>query len=185
LNREITALYQKEGVNPFAGCITLLIQIPILWALFYLFAKDEYNHGLFKDSYFLGVHLTTPSVLKSDPNLPLTLSLKSIFPHMATDVYLYLPSLFLVILYILSTVLFQKQVQRVYSQGPQQGGFNTNFLLGLIIVIGFIFPAGVLLYFITSNLITMAQQAVIIRQLETLEKKKKGVMDGETDPDTG
>lgn len=37
LNEEMMNLYKTEGVNPFAGCLPMLIQLPILWALFAVF----------------------------------------------------------------------------------------------------------------------------------------------------
>ncbi|MCS7182703.1 MAG: membrane protein insertase YidC, partial [Thermoanaerobaculum sp.] len=38
MNQEIMELYRREGVNPMGGCLPLLVQIPILWALYTLFA---------------------------------------------------------------------------------------------------------------------------------------------------
>ena len=34
---EVMKLYKEKGVNPLGGCLPLLIQLPILWALFYVF----------------------------------------------------------------------------------------------------------------------------------------------------
>jgi len=38
MNQEIMELYRREGVNPLGGCLPMLVQIPILWALYTLFA---------------------------------------------------------------------------------------------------------------------------------------------------
>lgn len=38
MNQEIMELYRREGVNPMGGCLPMLVQIPILWALYTLFA---------------------------------------------------------------------------------------------------------------------------------------------------
>lgn len=38
MNQEVMALYKQEGVNPMGGCLPLLLQLPILWALYTLFA---------------------------------------------------------------------------------------------------------------------------------------------------
>lgn len=46
-------LYKSEGVNPLAGCLPLLIQLPVLWAVFYVF-RDV---SLFGDAKFLGLTL--------------------------------------------------------------------------------------------------------------------------------
>jgi len=37
--KETFALYKAEGINPFSGCLYLLIQLPILFALYYVFMK--------------------------------------------------------------------------------------------------------------------------------------------------
>jgi len=41
LNQEMMALYQKERVNPFSGCLPLLVQLPILYALFAVFREFD------------------------------------------------------------------------------------------------------------------------------------------------
>ena len=41
LNQEMMDLYKKEGVNPFAGCLPMLIQLPILYALFAVFQQFD------------------------------------------------------------------------------------------------------------------------------------------------
>jgi len=38
MNQEVMALYKQEGVNPMGGCLPMLVQLPILWALYTLFA---------------------------------------------------------------------------------------------------------------------------------------------------
>jgi YidC/Oxa1 family membrane protein insertase len=39
MNQEMMALYKEEGVNPMAGCLPLLVQMPVLFALYQLFLK--------------------------------------------------------------------------------------------------------------------------------------------------
>jgi YidC/Oxa1 family membrane protein insertase len=39
LNKETMNLYKKEGINPFAGCLPLLLQMPLLTAMYYLLAN--------------------------------------------------------------------------------------------------------------------------------------------------
>lgn len=45
LNAEMMKLYQEEGVNPLGGCLPLLVQLPILWALFYVFKGLNMPHN--------------------------------------------------------------------------------------------------------------------------------------------
>ncbi len=50
LNKKTMELYKEHGVNPFGGCLPMLIQLPILWILFRLL--NGYNFG---GSKFLGL----------------------------------------------------------------------------------------------------------------------------------
>ena len=48
MNQEIMGLYKQEGVNPLGGCLPTLVQLPILWALYSLFAYAiELRHAPF------------------------------------------------------------------------------------------------------------------------------------------
>ena len=48
MNQEMMALYKLEGVNPMAGCLPLLVQMPLLFALYQLFLKAiELRHAPF------------------------------------------------------------------------------------------------------------------------------------------
>jgi len=38
MNQEVMQMYKQEGVNPMGGCLPMLVQLPILWALYSLFA---------------------------------------------------------------------------------------------------------------------------------------------------
>ena len=56
LNREVMALYKENKVNPAAGCLPLLIQLPIL-ILFYNVLRDASTQENFINSTFLTIHL--------------------------------------------------------------------------------------------------------------------------------
>ena len=45
LQQKMMQLYQESGVNPFAGCLPMLIQMPILMALYYTFFSFDYGGG--------------------------------------------------------------------------------------------------------------------------------------------
>jgi YidC/Oxa1 family membrane protein insertase len=48
MNQEMMALYKQEGVNPMSGCLPMLVQLPILWALYKLFLQSiELRHAPF------------------------------------------------------------------------------------------------------------------------------------------
>ncbi|MDR7612839.1 MAG: YidC/Oxa1 family membrane protein insertase [Armatimonadota bacterium] len=53
MNIEIMNLYRSHGVNPLAGCLPMLVQLPVLWALFIALRRQ----GLFGGETFLGAAL--------------------------------------------------------------------------------------------------------------------------------
>lgn len=70
---EMMALYKEKQFNPFSGILLLFIQIPILWALFYVFKggvaiKPELIYSFIHLShainpYFLGIDLSKPNIV--------------------------------------------------------------------------------------------------------------------------
>jgi len=72
MNQEMMALYKVEGVNPMGGCLPMLVQLPILWALYTLFAHAiELRHAPFifwiqdlsaKDPYYITPVLMTATM---------------------------------------------------------------------------------------------------------------------------
>lgn len=60
--KEIMALYKKENISPFGGFLPLLIQLPILFALYQVFWKGVGDKGI--DPTFLGIlDLSQPSII--------------------------------------------------------------------------------------------------------------------------
>lgn len=59
LNREVMELWKKHKINPMAGCLPLLLQLPILWALF----RVLYSYHYSASASFLWI----PDLAKADP----------------------------------------------------------------------------------------------------------------------
>jgi YidC/Oxa1 family membrane protein insertase len=82
MNQEIMELYRREGVNPMGGCLPMLVQIPILWALYTLFAfAIELRHQPFilwikdlsaKDPTYITPILMTASMVLQQKLAPQT-----------------------------------------------------------------------------------------------------------------
>jgi YidC/Oxa1 family membrane protein insertase len=70
--QEMMALYKEKKFNPFSGILLLFIQIPIIWALFYIFKagisidpSQMYSFITFPQAinpYFLGIDLSKPNI---------------------------------------------------------------------------------------------------------------------------
>ena len=124
LQQKMTQLYQNAGVNPLAGCLPLLIQMPILMAMYY--ALFSFDYGETVPSFLWIENLSHP------------------------DPFYILP-----LLSALTTFLQQK----ISMTEPTQQ--TRIFMVVMPLFIGFIslnFPAGLVLYWVTMNVVQIVQQ---------------------------
>ncbi|OQY33301.1 MAG: hypothetical protein B6241_08515 [Spirochaetaceae bacterium 4572_59] len=155
MNKEMADLYKKEGVNPMGGCLPMLIQMPIFFALYGLLNKYFDLRG----AVFIPGWINDLSASESIWNFgAFTL------PILGWNDLRLLP-----ILYLGTQLLMSK-----FTQAPSGGGQNamqTKMLtLGMPIMFFFILydmPSGLLLYWTVTNLLTAVQQGLISK------KKKK------------
>ena len=138
-------LYQQAGVNPFSGCIPLLLQMPILFAMFWFFPEAI---QLRQQPFLWAEDLST---YDSVMTLPFTV------PFGYGDHV----SLF-VILMTAATLLSTWQNNQLQSvQGPMK---SMGYIMPLIFM--FVlnsFSAGLSFYYFFSTIVTFAQQAIIKR----------------------
>jgi YidC/Oxa1 family membrane protein insertase len=141
--QEIMALYKKEGVNPLAGCLPIFLQIPIFFALYKtLILAIEMRHQPFvlwiKD-------LSAPDPLH-------VLNLFGLLP--------FTPPSFLAIgvlaLLLGVTMYFQFKLNPAAMDPMQQQVFALMPWIMMFVMAPF--AAGLLIYWITSNVLTIAQQ---------------------------
>jgi YidC/Oxa1 family membrane protein insertase len=149
-------LYKQAGVNPFSGCIPLILQMPILFAMFYFF---PISIDLRQKSFLWAEDLSTyDSIL----NLPFTI------PFYGAHVSLF------VLLMTVSTLIYTWQNNQISSvAGPMK---SMSYIMPIVLV--FVlnsFSAGLSFYYFVSNLITFAQQAIIKRFVD--EDKIKAIME--------
>jgi len=171
LNTKLMELYQERGVNPAAGCLPLIIQMPIWFALFRVLRVSQAD--LQSASY--DGPIPSPSqladALKSGMNNFLGMNLQ-ITPSTASgDGFVQLiPYLILILLVVGSGYYQSVQTMRrrkddpKADQNPQQQGVQNamRFLPVLFGVFSWNFPTGLVLYFATSNLFRVGQQAYIL-----------------------
>lgn len=149
-------LYQQAGVNPFSGCIPLLLQMPILFAMFYFFPVSV---ELRQQPFLWAEDLST---YDSVATLPFTI------PFYGSHVSLF------VLLMTASTLVYQWQNNQLSSvTGPMK---SLSYIMPVVFM--FVlnsFSAGLSFYYFVSNLVTFAQQAIIKRFVD--EDKIKAVME--------
>ena len=158
-------LYQQAGVNPFSGCIPLLLQMPILFAMFYFF---PISIDLRQQPFLWAEDLSTYDSILS---LPFTI------PFYGSHVSLF------TILMTASTLIYTWQNNQISSvQGPMK---SLSYIMPVVFM--FVlnsFSAGLSFYYFVSNLVTFAQQAIIKRFVDEdkimaiMEENKKKAASG-------
>lgn len=161
--QETMKLYSSMGVNPMSGCVPMLLQIPILFALLNFFP----NSIELRQQPFLWAHdLSTYDVFAK---LPFTI------PFYGNHVSMF------TLLMTVSTILYTWSNNQVTTmQGPMK--FYSYLMPVMIMFVVNSFSAGLSFYYFVSNIVTFAQQAVIRRfvddnkiraRLEENQKKNK------------
>tara|TARA_B100000902_G_C27271875_1_gene896707 strand:+ start:126 stop:1808 length:1683 start_codon:yes stop_codon:yes gene_type:complete len=149
LQQEMMALYKKEKVNPMSGCLPILVQIPVFFALYkVLFVTIEMRHmpfyGYLKD------------LSERDPT-----SVFNLFGLLPYDV----PS-FLVIGALpiaMGISMWAQQKLNPAPTDPMQAKIFTFFPLFLTVILA-PFPSGLVLYWFVNNCLTMLQQVFIMKR---------------------
>lgn len=154
MQREMMELYKREKVNPAAGCLPILLQIPIFFSLYkVLFVTIEMRHAPFA--------LWIKDLSAPDPTS--ILNLFGLLPWGTPDPTSLLAFIsigaFPILLGI--TMWLQQRLNPLPADPTQAMIFNWMpwvfmFMLGH-------FAVGLVIYYITSNIITFAQQYIIMR----------------------
>ncbi|NLA11399.1 MAG: YidC/Oxa1 family membrane protein insertase [Firmicutes bacterium] len=150
-NAKMMEFMQKNKVNPMAGCLPMLVQLPILYGIFRLLRDTE---------SFLGESINT-FLIPSLSFIDLSLAPSAFQGDMIQQVIFYA----LPILSGLTTFLYQK----IAITDPSQK-MMLYMMPIMFVVISFGFPAGLIIYWITNNLLTMGQHQLIVKQGESEPK---------------
>ncbi|MFC4693914.1 membrane protein insertase YidC [Geodermatophilus arenarius] len=173
-SQAMMALQKERGVNPLAGCLPILPQIPVFLALFHVLRRLRPGApGL----YSWDDQLTDQAAKAELFGAPISSSF-TMSGQKATDI-LALPgvsqggirtvALILMVVMCVTTFVTQKQIMK--RSGPVEGQaamVQKLLLYGMpvsLFVTGFFFPIGVLLYWMTNNLWTLGQQFFILRKM--------------------
>jgi YidC/Oxa1 family membrane protein insertase len=161
LNAKLMELYQERGVNPAAGCLPMIVQMPIWFALFSVLRVSE--EGLKS-----GKPVPNPlaeDLLAGDPIfLGMNLQIKPSEAAAGGFVEL-IPYLILILIVVAAGYYQSMQTMRrrkddaAQTQQQQSMQNAMRFLPILFGVFSWNFPTGLVLYFATSNLFRVGQQA--------------------------
>ncbi|MBF4994575.1 membrane protein insertase YidC [Arthrobacter gandavensis] len=173
MTQEQMALYKKHGTNPFAACLPMLIQMPFFFALFQVLNgvsnASSGGEGIGALSHDAVVQFDEATILGA----PLSSSLLHGFGTEGHTSVIVL-SIIMIIAMTASQFITQKQIMsKNMSEEALQSPFMRQqkmmlYVLPLVFGVGGInFPIGVLIYWTTTNLWTMAQQFFVIRRMPT------------------
>jgi YidC/Oxa1 family membrane protein insertase len=145
LQTEMMALYKANGTNPVAGCLPLVLQLPILWSVYQAIGS---NHDAFMQTHFAWI---------GSP-------LSDHFPKFLAA-SLAVPDFALLALYVASMYI-SVRFSSPPSSDPQQA--QTQQMMAIISPLmiawfGLKWPSGLILFWLTSNIIQTLQQLYLRR----------------------
>jgi YidC/Oxa1 family membrane protein insertase len=163
-------LYKTHKTNPFSGCLLVLIQIPIIFALYYVFFKGiKFDSGILYSLIHVPEHINMVFLGIID------ISKKSLFLAVLAGISQFLQA------------YFMPQPKNTTAGAGVTGSFAESFTKSMSMQMKYIFPfiivfiayrisGAVALYWITSNLFAVAQQIYAKRHdplvLEAVQKNQ-------------
>lgn len=172
MSRETMDLYKKTGTNPLSSCLPLLLQMPVFFALFQVLNGAQSSHAgvgplneslaqQFGSATLFGVaplHQSFSGAMNANPPQVAVMVIAAIMVVLMTG------SQFITQLQIVS-----KNMSPETKASPQfkQQRILLYLLPFVFLFSGFAFPLGVMFYWLTSNIWTMGQQFLVIRNMPT------------------
>jgi YidC/Oxa1 family membrane protein insertase len=137
-------LYREHGVNPLGGCLPLIIQLPVLWGL-YRAIYNLANQGALKEGFLWIDSLARPEG----------------FPYI------------LIALMVASQFLYQRLMTPPTGDDQQQSMQKAMQFMPLIFAFIFInLPAGLVLYYMVFNVVSVLQQVGINKWTDLREEQQ-------------
>lgn len=151
------ALYKKAGVNPMGGCLPLLLQMPILFAMFYFFPTSI---ELRQEGFLWATDLSTyDSIFSWSTDIPL------ISRFYGNHISLF------TILMTVSTLVSMKMSNQAQMSDAQLPGMKTMMYIMPVMFMFVLngFSSGLTYYYFLANMITIGQNELFKRMID--EKK--------------
>src|SRR4051794_23874716 len=163
LNQEMMAFYRENKVNPFASCLPMVAQFPVFISLYYMLRTD------LRRDICPTINGIVDGVKAPHYDAPIpcgsTGESSFLFIHDLTDKATGITLVILIVLYV-GSQLFSTLLMSTTTDKTQRMIFLALPFVFVTFVIRF--PAGLLVYWITTNIWTIVQQAVIRKRLGPL-----------------
>ncbi len=153
LNKEMAELYRQYNVNPFGGCLPMLLQLPIFVAFYQALMRAIELKG----AHFLWVKdLSAPDALFAFPQ-PL--------PFLGSHFNL-LPIITVIVMFFQQRISTAHTGKHASSEMAKQQKFMAMFFPIFFGFILYSFPSGLVLYWLTNSSLMMAEQMLIRRRMK-------------------
>ena len=170
MNTEMMKLYKENNANPISGCLPLILQLPVFFALFTVI--KEFKPGT-PAAYGLSSQLLEAGGRAKVFGAPISSAFNSPASLLAelggSQTTVRIVAAIMVVLMGATTFYTQRQmIARSGTTDPQQVMVQKLLLYVLPLsfaVSGAFFPIGVLLYWLTTNVWSMGQQAWVIKRM--------------------
>lgn len=164
LGQETMKLYREEGVNPMASCLPILLQMPIFLALFRVLDGAAQGHVR---GYWLQINPELVTSLQQSTMFGVSMADKflPLEPFGARQIFTgVMVVLMCAVLFVTQLQLMRKNMPPEALTGPmaQQQKLMLYMFPLMFAFSGMMFPVGVLVYWLTSNIWTMCQQYLLI-----------------------
>lgn len=154
------AFLKEHGVNEYAGCLPMLLQLPVTYFMYMVILNYQFK---FSNTYFFWINPTLSEISAKWP-FPLTHAIG----HSLGE-----PDLFLLIIYAISMYLQTKLMPSTPPSDPMQAEQQrmmtvTMPIVFFVMMLQWQIASAFVLYWFTSNVLGLAQQAIINKSLPQL-----------------
>lgn len=168
MNQEVMRLYQENGANPLGGCLPLVAQFPVFIAMFTVLraiANEQAKYGLTKavvdsaaNAHILGVTVSTTFLHAAD------FTKNGVHPTVARIVI----GITVLISGTTTYLTVRQSMRRSMTPGTEDSPIMQSqkmmaYVAPMFALTGLYWPFGLVMYWVTTNLWTMAQQHYIFR----------------------
>jgi YidC/Oxa1 family membrane protein insertase len=172
LQKEMMELYKTEKANPLMGCLPMFLQIPVFLGLFHVLRRLSPDNEA-KTLYGWTVEQFDNATHAALFTVPLPAKFGSSAAELdalnANGTTVKIIAGVLVLIMMVTTYLTSRQMilKTGWAEDPQQKMIQRLMLYGIplsLLVSGGLFPIGVVIYWVTNNLFTLAQQQWVLRK---------------------
>src|SRR4029077_5629336 len=169
----ITKFYQENKINPLASCLPFALQLPVFISLFYMLRTDLKKHicGESLVSHYNSLHHTALTSVSQLPSKYIEQTgCQAVAP--GSGKFLFIPDITtkatgLVLIVLIAVYISSQIVSTLMATASADPNQRRMMLLLPLVIVAFLFryPAGLLVYWITTNLWTIGQQYFIRRRI--------------------